>query len=111
MKIYCEKCKKVFEAEKPAEGSQVECPNCKEKVNYPETRTSPGAVIGGFVIERELSKGGMGEVYLARQISLDRPVALKVLQAKFLNDKEYVEAFFREARAAASTRSRGVTLP
>ncbi len=101
MKIYCEKCKKVFEAEKPAEGSQVECPNCKEKVNYPETRTSPGAVIGGFVIERELSKGGMGEVYLARQISLDRLVALKVLQAKFLNDKEYVEAFFREARAAA----------
>ena len=42
----------------------------------------------------------MGEVYLARQLSLDRPVALKVLQAKFLNDKEYVESFFREARAA-----------
>ena len=100
MKIYCGKCKKVFEAEKPAEGNQVECTNCKEKVNYPESRTSPGAVIGGFVIEHELSKGGMGEVFLARQISLDRPVALKVLQAKFLNDKEYVEAFFREARAA-----------
>ncbi|MBS1368534.1 MAG: protein kinase [Lentisphaeria bacterium] len=100
MKIYCEKCKKVFEAEKPEEGNQVECTHCSEKVNYPGSQTSPGAVIGGFVIERELSKGGMGEVYLARQISLDRPVALKVLQAKFLNDKEYVESFFREARAA-----------
>ena len=100
MKIYCGKCKKVFEAEKPEEGNLVKCTNCGEMVEFPASRTSPGAVIGGFVIERELSKGGMGEVFLARQISLDRPVALKVLQAKFLNDKEYVEAFFREARAA-----------
>ncbi|MDR0933187.1 MAG: protein kinase [Victivallales bacterium] len=100
MKIYCNKCKKVFEAEKPANGDSVECTHCKEKIPFPKTPTSPGAVIGDFVIERELSKGGMGEVYLARQISLDRSVALKVLQAKFLNDKEYVESFFREARAA-----------
>lgn len=100
MKIYCEKCKKVFEAEKPEEGNQVSCTFCKEKVDFPESPTSPGAVIGDFLIEKEISKGGMGEVYLARQLSLDRPVALKVLQAKFLNDKEYVESFFREARAA-----------
>lgn len=100
MKIYCEKCKKVFEAEKPEEGNQVSCTFCREKVDFPESPTSPGAVIGDFLIEKEISKGGMGEVYLARQLSLDRPVALKVLQAKFLNDKEYVESFFREARAA-----------
>jgi formylglycine-generating enzyme required for sulfatase activity/predicted Ser/Thr protein kinase len=42
-----------------------------------------GAIIGGFQIERLLGKGGMGEVYLARQLSLNRPVALKVLT----NDK------------------------
>ncbi len=100
MKVYCDKCKKVFEAEKPAEGNEVTCEFCKEKVPFPETTASPGAVIGDFLIEKEISRGGMGVVFLARQLSLDRPVALKILQPKFLDDKEYVESFFREARAA-----------
>lgn len=100
MKVYCEKCKKVFEAEKPAEGNEVACEFCKEKVPFPESSSSPGAVIGDFLIEKEISRGGMGVVFLARQLSLDRPVALKILQTKFLGDKEYVESFFREARAA-----------
>jgi len=100
MKVYCEKCKKVFEAEKPAEGNEVACEFCKEKVPFPESSSSPGAVIGDFLIEKEISRGGMGVVFLARQLSLERPVALKILQTKFLGDKEYVESFFREARAA-----------
>ena len=100
MKVYCEKCKKVFEAEKPAEGNEVTCEFCKEKVPFPESSSSPGAVIGDFLIEKEISRGGMGVVFLARQLSLERSVALKILQTKFLDDKEYVESFFREARAA-----------
>ena len=100
MKIYCDKCKNVFEAERPESGTQTSCPKCGAAVEFPETHTSPGAVIGDFLIERAISKGGMGEVFLARQLSLDRPVALKVLQDRFLNDKEYVESLFREARAA-----------
>ncbi len=100
MKIYCDKCKNVFEAERPESGTQLPCPKCGAAVEFPETHTSPGAVIGDFLIERAISKGGMGEVFLARQLSLDRPVALKVLQDRFLNDKEYVESLFREARAA-----------
>jgi len=100
MKVYCDKCKKVFEAEKPVEGNEVACEFCKEKISLPESATSPGAVIGDFLIEKEISRGGMGVVFLARQLSLERPVALKILQPKFLDDKEYVESFLREARAA-----------
>ncbi len=100
MKIYCAKCNQVFSAEVPAAGDSVPCPKCGAPVKFPENRLGPGTVIGDFVIERELSKGGMGEVFLAKQISLDRPVALKVLQDKFLDDKEYVDSLFREARAA-----------
>lgn len=100
MKIYCAKCNHVFSAEVPADGDSVPCPKCGAPVKFPENKLGPGTVIGDFVIERALSKGGMGEVFLAKQISLDRPVALKVLQDKFLDDKEYVDSLFREARAA-----------
>ncbi len=102
MKIYCPKCKAPFEAAPPPEGEQSHCPKCGDGVDYPASPIAPGAVIGDFLIEREISKGGMGEVYLARQLSLDRPVALKVLQDKLLaSNPEYVDSLFHEARAAA----------
>jgi len=44
----------------------------------------------------------MGVVYLAKQLNLDRMVALKVLSDEMASDKAFVEAFFREARAAAA---------
>ena len=101
MRLYCPKCQKVFSAAKPAEGAEVKCPDCGAAQHYPEVIPGPGVVVGDFLIEKPLSKGGMGEVFLAKQISLDRPVALKVLQEKHTKDKEYVESLFHEARAAA----------
>jgi serine/threonine-protein kinase len=55
-----------------------------------------------YVIERELGRGGMGAVYLARDVRLDRPVALKVLPAEFVGDSSLRERFLRETRTAAS---------
>lgn len=101
MKLFCSKCQKVFEAEKPSDSSSVKCPLCGGEQEYPPTVPGPGVVVGDFLIEKLLSRGGMGEVFLAKQISLDRPVALKVLQQKHLEDKEYVDSLFKEARAAA----------
>jgi serine/threonine-protein kinase len=55
-----------------------------------------------YTIERELGRGGMGAVYLARDLRLDRPVALKVLPAEFAGDSALRERFLRETRTAAS---------
>lgn len=61
----------------------------------------PGSEFDGFRIERELGRGGMAVVYLARQIELDRPVALKVLRPGLALDTRHVERFRREALAVA----------
>lgn len=59
------------------------------------------AVIGGYRILRELGRGAMGSVYLAKQISLDRNVALKTIQAQWADNPTFVARFTREAYAAA----------
>lgn len=56
--------------------------------------------IPGFEIIERVGVGGMGVVYRARQISLDREVAIKVLSPKLTKDRALVERFLSEARAA-----------
>jgi serine/threonine protein kinase len=58
--------------------------------------------VKGYRVERALGRGGMGEVYLAVQESLDRKVALKVLATKLAADADFVRRFQAEARAAAA---------
>lgn len=57
---------------------------------------------GRYQIDRHIARGGMAEVYLAHDLLLDRPVALKVLFTEFSGDGAFVERFRREARAAAN---------
>ncbi len=57
--------------------------------------------LGGYQIVEELGRGGMGAVYLARQLSLDRNVALKVMKPEWASNPTFVSRFTREAYAAA----------
>lgn len=59
------------------------------------------AVAGQYSLERELGRGGMGVVYLAREVDLDRFVALKVLPPALASRTDIRERFVREARASA----------
>ncbi len=61
-----------------------------------------GAIVGHYRIESRLGAGGMGEVYLARDTTLDRTVALKVLPTEFARDDERLRRFVREAKAASA---------
>jgi serine/threonine-protein kinase len=60
-----------------------------------------GARLGDFAILSELGRGGMAVVYRARQVTLDRIVALKVLPPELTHDASYVARFQQEARSAA----------
>jgi serine/threonine-protein kinase len=59
-------------------------------------------IAGRYRVVRRLGGGGMAEVFLARDTTLDRLVAVKVLRERFADDQEFVARFHREARAAAA---------
>ena len=56
-------------------------------------------VFGDFELDKKLGQGGMGEVFLAKQLSLDRSVALKLLSKEMAKKKGFVERFEREAKS------------
>ena len=55
-----------------------------------------------YELEQRIGRGGMADVFLARDLLLDRPVAIKVLFPEFAIDPNFVERFRREAQSAAN---------
>jgi tRNA A-37 threonylcarbamoyl transferase component Bud32 len=66
------------------------------------TDLGAGSELLGYRIERVLGRGGMGVVYLAHQVVLDRMVALKLLAPELAEDDHFRDRFLRESRLAAS---------
>jgi serine/threonine protein kinase len=61
-----------------------------------------GVILAHYEIQMLLGKGGMGEVYRARDLKLEREVAIKVLPEEFPQDAERLSRFQREAKLLAS---------
>ncbi len=101
MRFQCSLCGTIVAVDDVDAGIMVRCGHCNRVVQVPPTRLSRGAVIADFIIQRPIGQGGMGTVYLAHQITLDRPAALKVLAESFADNAEFVARFIKEARAAA----------
>jgi serine/threonine-protein kinase len=91
----------MSESEKPAPPAVGETLVWESGAEKEATRDLTGKTLGDFQVERMLGRGGMGEVYLARQVSLNRPVALKVLRPDMLTRPTYLSRFEAEATAVA----------
>lgn len=69
---------------------------------------SPGTTIGRYEIRSHIGAGGMGEVYLARDIELDRMVALKILPSALATDQQRMRRFVQEAKSASSLNHQNI---
>ena len=63
---------------------------------------SPGSTIAGYEVERVVGSGGVGILYRARQLRLDRPVALKLVEPEIARTRSIRERLRREARTVAA---------
>ncbi|MBK8725566.1 MAG: protein kinase [Holophagaceae bacterium] len=74
----------------------------------PEPTLRPGQVLGRYTVLGTLGRGGMGEVYRARDNRLERIVALKLLPVRVVNDREQFLRFQNEARTLAALNHPGI---
>lgn len=78
-----------------------ECSNPRDSAPDPSSAASAELTIPGYEVLDRIHDGAMGTVFKARQISVDRVVAIKVLGAKWASDADHVERFCRESLIAA----------
>ena len=99
MKFQCKECQGIIVVD--FEGDMVNCGICDAVCKVPAP-FSEGVVIDDFLILNLLGAGGMGNVYLAHEFSLDRKVALKILKDSISLNTEIRNSFIKEARSVAS---------
>jgi serine/threonine protein kinase len=90
----CKNCRLQLDLTDVAPLTIVECPVCKQAMEVLKK-------FGPFELQRILGKGGMGAVYKAVDLTLKRPVALKVLQSTWSSNRELTAQFEREASLTA----------
>ena len=66
--------------------------------------------IPGYTIDEKIGTGGMAEVYLGHQISIDRPVAIKIMSPKLAVDESFAKRFIKEANVGALTHPNIITV-
>ncbi len=99
--FHCAHCNAKLRINANAMGTSLHCPECGGEIEVPTLPLGPGFVVGGFLIKHKIGEGGMGEVYLARQLSMERDVALKILPARFTRESSFVVRFLREVHCQA----------
>ncbi|MCF6313347.1 MAG: serine/threonine protein kinase [Verrucomicrobiales bacterium] len=91
----CPECGESIDVSDLSPYSKIVCPHCKSSIRV---RTS----LGQYQIQRLLGEGGMSQVFLAKDVTLGRMVALKVLHKELSRDEKLTASFEREAKITAS---------
>jgi len=91
----CARCRNEIDITKLEPGDGITCPYCGHE--FLITRQ-----FGNFLLERQIGAGGMGAVFLARDMTLDRVVAVKVLRPELLTNERFMATFLREAEITGS---------
>ncbi len=99
--FHCSNCDARLRINANAMGTMLNCPECGGDIRVPKLDLGPGFVVGGFLIKHRIGQGGMGEVYLAKQLSLERDVALKILPARYTQQSSFVVRFLKEVHYQA----------
>lgn len=92
--VTCAQCHVELDTEGLPAFSSIICPQCGVETIVP-------GQLGNFILTQLLGMGGMGGVYAAHDKVLNRAVAIKVMNKRLGEDKEFVDNFLREAQAAA----------
>jgi serine/threonine protein kinase len=93
--IACVQCHNLIDITGLEPGDMITCPYCQNQ--FPITLQ-----FGNFQLEQQIGAGGMGTVYLGRDVSLQRVVAVKVLKPELIADQKFLATFLREAEITAS---------
>jgi serine/threonine protein kinase len=103
VEVYQCNCGKEFKVTGYPDGYKFACPQCHAFciITRNEEELPPGTRLGDFVVQHLIGRGGNGIVYLGRQISLDRAVAIKALRPGAAAYGRFVKRFSQEARTAA----------
>ena len=111
MSIKCPHCGRGLTIPDGVTTGQGKCSQCNQTFDLAKAERiglSPGTILGGCRIDGLLGRGGMATVYRATQLSLDRPVAIKVLAPQLARRQRFVERFEREAAALAQLSHPGI---
>lgn len=104
----CPICSAEIEADETLCGGVANCPSCSNNIAIPMPGMRKGMKIAGFVLERRLGAGGMGEVWLATQTAMDRKVALKILSPALTKDISFVNRFLTEVKNSAKLEHKNI---
>lgn len=100
----CPHCGDVIHSETSLRGQTSNCRSCTGEVAVPDWEFGPRYIVGGYLIQEHLDRGGQSQVYLAVHPDMDQPVALKVLSEHCAIDDRQIKRFEREVRAQAGIR-------
>jgi serine/threonine protein kinase len=97
----CTSCRAKLGVDVIYAGRSMFCPQCEETITIPNAGIGKWSTLGDFRLIEMIGEGSTGKVYLARQNSMDREVALKVLNPHLSSNPEKLEDFFKEVKIIA----------